>query len=110
MKDTSYILSEINYFPVDGVKTKVYTKYLTGTTDADATTNVAHGVTNTNILHVSVTVQLSGGATYLVYDMQAAAVAANSFYLYYDASDIILGGVGANCQSQAYRIKIEYTS
>ncbi len=95
-------------YPVDSVSTAVLTKYLTGTTDADATTNVAHGVTATNILHVSAII-FHSGVTYFVYDMQMSASLISAFTLAYDATNIILGNVGGNNQSRAYRIKIDYT-
>ena len=45
-----------NNADVNGTKTKVYTKYLTGTLDADSSTSVAHSITDglTKILSVTV--------------------------------------------------------
>ncbi len=94
---------------VDGTPTAVYTKYFTGTTDADATTNVAHGVTAANILHVSAAIfHLS--TAYFVYDFQFSASAPDAFTLSYNATNIVLGNVGTNNRSRAYRIKIDYTT
>ena len=92
----------------DGAVQQVFTKYFTGTTAAGSTTNVAHGVTAANILHCSAII-FHSGTSYFVYDMIGAVSTNDAFDLSYDATNIILGNVGSNNQSRAYRIKIEYT-
>ncbi len=101
---TGYRYCSVN----DGAVQQVFTKYFTGTTDADSTTNVAHGVTAANILHVSAII-FHSGTNYFVYDMQMSVSLNDAFTLVYDATNIILGNVGTNNQSRAYKIKIEYT-
>ncbi len=94
---------------VDGTKTNVYTKYLTGTLDADSETSVAHGVTGIdNILSVSVMLYDDVAAMYRVEEMFAVAAANNSFFARFDATNIVIGTVGANFQGNNYRIKIDY--
>lgn len=91
---------------VDAVKTTVYTKYLTGNLDADGSTNVAHGLTVGNILHVSVICYEDNTSTYTV----ATANAGTAWWsVNYDATNIIIGNVNVLCQGNAYRIKIDYT-
>lgn len=92
---------------INGSPTVVHTKYFTGTLDADSSTDVAHGVTAANILHVGGIA--FNGATYGVLDFTAAEVAASAFRLRYDATNVIFDNVGSNNQGQAYRIKIDYT-
>ena len=93
---------------VDGTATKVYTKYLTGTTDSDSATNVAHGLTYGNILSVFVVIESSDNIYGVsAYKVEASATAA--FAISYNATNIIIADVGSARQGEAYRIKIEYT-
>ena len=47
------VWKEVSMLTIDGTKTKVYTKYFTGTFDAASTKNVAHGITGVdNIMSV----------------------------------------------------------
>jgi hypothetical protein len=41
--------------------------------------------------------------------MYAGASTASAFVVSYDATNVIISGVGSYSQGQAYRIKIEYT-
>ena len=96
------------FFDVDGVKTKVYTKYLTGTTDSDTATVVAHGIASggTKILSVTLAIKDSGANVRFIEMFLAAGnpgVAGN-----WSDSDINITNVGAVFQGQAYYIKIDY--
>jgi len=95
---------------VDGVKTNVYTKYLTGSLDADATTTVAHGVTSalTKIISVTTLVYDDANAKFRVGEFRLAESAAVAYSVMFDATNITFALVGANCQGNAYRIKIDY--
>jgi len=99
-----------NQCDVDGTKTKVYTKYLTGTTDADSETAVAHGVTVSKILHVSVIIYDSGISKYSVAEYRSTSSTTQTFTIRYDATNIVLTSLGSTVQGQAYRIKIDYTA
>lgn len=97
-------------YPVDGTGAEVRTKYLTGTLDADAATNVAHTITGVdNILHVSAAVFDSGLSRYLVSDYERDNVdATTGFRISYDGTNVFISGVGTGQQSQKYRVKIDY--
>jgi len=103
--------AEGGYMQVDvnGVKTNVYTKYLTGNLDADASTSVAHGCTAANILAVSLIAYDDNIPGYYVNEIKMAEAANSTLSVYYDATNIVIAGVGAFFQGNAYRIKIEYT-
>jgi hypothetical protein len=97
---------------VDAVKTNVYTKYLTGNLDADSETSVAHGCTAAKILHVSVIAYQDDVSVYRVNEIFEDASAADEanyrINITYDATNIIMSGVGAKLQGNAYRIRIDY--
>ncbi len=99
-EDTTYSL-------VDAVKTKVFTKYFTGTTDADAATEIAHGIADIDkILHVSASI--FNGSFYEVSDFRGQATSATLFMdILYDGTNVLLQH-GTTLQSQKYRIKIDY--
>ncbi len=98
----SYRLIDVN-----GSSVKVYTKYLTGTTGAGATTNVAHGITGIdNIL--SATCAIFGSSQYVVVEIQLDANANSDYIVGWDATNIIIGEVGTTFRSSKYRIKIDY--
>lgn len=99
-----YILRDI-----DGTPTKVYTKYLTGTLDNDATTVVAHGVAsgNTKILFVGAAFLYKTG-TFRTMEIFEGDVAAEGAHVSFNVDNITIGGVGANLQGNQYRIKIDY--
>lgn len=93
---------------VSGVKTKVYTKYLTGTTDADSLTLIAHGVPDiAKVLTAYVAVRLSGG-NYAVTDYNGGLSTDNFFQFSYDGTNLSIDSVGVNFQGQSYVAKIEY--
>ena len=95
---------------VDGTKTKVYTKYFTGTTDADSSTDVAHGISNalTKILHVSASVFNSGSNKFIHSDYRNGASINDTLSIDHDANSLRLTGLGTNFQSQVYRFKVDY--
>ena len=100
----SYRLTNVN-----GTSVKVYTKYFTGTTDADSETVVAHGVTAAKILLVSVIIYDSGNSKYSVAEYRSSSNTDQTFTIRYDATNIVLTSLGSTVQGQAYRIRIDYT-
>lgn len=96
-------------YDVDGVPTKVYTKYLTGNLDADSSTSVAHGVNAANIKHVSVACYDDNNICYNVVGYRESANTSETFRIRYDNTNIIIDVVGSYLQGNAYRIKIDYT-
>lgn len=104
------------FININGTKTKVYTKFLTGTLDADAGTDVAHGVAGglTNILSVNVACGSDSGggavALYVVGDHLGRANSATvGFEYWYDGTNVTITAVGTHLQGNAYRIRIDYT-
>lgn len=97
-----------NNADVDGTNTLVYTKYFTGTLDADAQTDVAHGIADVDkILHVSVCVW-NDSAAYLVQDFRGGASDVYTFEVSFNATNVVFAAVGATVQGEKYRIKIDY--
>ncbi len=91
---------------------QVFTKYFRGTLDADDTTGVAHGVTYTNILSITVMVEEQGQSRFRFIDLKTGTIPSSTtlgIELYVTASNIIFAGVGSGFQSGDYRIKMEYT-
>ncbi|MCB1174933.1 MAG: hypothetical protein KDK39_15280 [Leptospiraceae bacterium] len=102
-------LGGYRYVLVDGVKTKVYTKYLTGSLPAAATHVIPHGITDhSRILAMQVVVQASVPNSYTVTEYRAAEAPDYTHDVYYDATNIGFQDLGVKKQSQPYRIKIEY--
>lgn len=98
-----------NNMDVDGTKTKVFTKYFTGTTDGDSTTTVAHGITGIdNILSVVVVVFSTNTSNYQAAEVGGAASAVNKFTPRFDGTNVIIDSVGSAMQSQKYRLKLDY--
>jgi len=98
------------YPSINGTPTAVTTKYLTGTLDADASTDVAHGVTAANILHVSAIVA-DGSGDFWVTDVNvdsATAIDSQRFGLTYGTSAIKFRNVGTAFQGQAFIVKIDH--
>jgi len=91
---------------INSVLEMIYTKYFLGTTDADSKTDVAHGVVAANILNVIANIY--DGTLYRVAELYAGISANISFQVYYNATNISMDGVGANVQSKAYKIKMDY--
>ncbi len=97
------------YYDIDGVKTKVYTKYLTGNLGAGVTTNVAHGVVGIDkILDIGLTVYNSTLLAYRIIEIYLAAAASESLAVRYDGTNVRLSSIGTQYRGQKYRIKIDY--
>jgi len=93
---------------IDGSQYKISTKYITGTTDAGATTNVPHGLADaTYILNVDGDIQNSAGY-WGVKEYNRTPVISDGFTLKYDNINIIFDNVGTNFQGQPYKIKIDF--
>lgn len=107
-----YTAGEGGYSTVDvnSVKTKVYTKYLTGTLDADSSTSVAHGVTTglTKILSVTVACYQDNSAVNVGADFALGLSATSSFQFTWDGTNILIDNVGSFVQGNSYRIRIDY--
>lgn len=100
--------SGYNKHSVDGTGTRVYTKYLTGTLDADSETDIAHGVTDHDDI-LSITVLVGDGAdSYRLWDYRAATDTTYTYYVIVKATNITITGVSTACQGEKYRIKIDY--
>lgn len=98
-----YVLRDI-----DGTPTKVYTKYLTGTLVAGTSTSVAHGVTASKILAVSVICYDGDSSYYRASEAHLGADTTAGFSVYYDATNVVIQSVGSRLRGHAYRIKIDY--
>lgn len=97
------------YANLDGSPTKIYTKYFTGTMDGDSSTSVAHGITGVDkILSVAASVFSTNDSTYRFSEIFNSASATIALTGKYDATNVILDGIGSTLQSQKYRIKVEY--
>ena len=116
--DKSEILHELDnyekgkgswvYSEVDGVKTKVYTKYWTGTLDADNRTEITHNVDYDKILFCGYSIGRAAGAFYScgeLYDVHAAALTCEFGY---NATFIIFSTVGVLWQTGKYRIRLDH--
>lgn len=96
-------------WPVDGTGTRIFTKYLTGTLDADSATDVAHGIAGIdNIYHCSILVFDGTVNVYRVYEQFNSGDANKSLTVTLDGTNVIFSGVGAHLQGEKYRIKIDY--
>lgn len=94
---------------VDGTKTKVYTLYLTGTLGAGASTNVAHGLADVDkILSVSVMLFNDSVNKYYGVETHLGASGGNDYLYQVDGTNVAIVTVGANFQSNNYRIKLDY--
>lgn len=101
--------SSFHLIAVDGTPTKVYTLYLTGTLDADASTSVAHGRADVDkILHVSMVLYNDNVSQYYGSEAHKGASAGNDFLITFDGTNVIISAVGANFQGNKYRIKLDY--
>lgn len=93
----------------DGAVQQVFTKYFTGSLDADSTTTVAHGVTYTNILFVSVLVENSSSSIFRASGYGEGTQSILRFDIQIDSTNISFTSVGDTPQSDRYRIKMDYT-
>lgn len=95
---------------VDGTKTKVYTKYLTGTLNSSASENIAHGITTgmTKILSLTMHIYSDDASAYVVQEVRMAASSSVAVSIFYNDTNIVLQNKGSNIVSNNYRIKIDY--
>ena len=97
------------YMDVNGTPTKVYSKIITGTLDADASTNFAHGVGDIDKIYcVSAVIFDNANSVYHSEDYRGPAPDTLSWQLSFNASIIIIDLVGADSQGQKYRVRIDY--
>ncbi len=96
------------FFDVNGVSTKVYTKYLTGNTAGGGSQNIPHGLTDgDDILSVTFAVRTSG--SYKVLDNNSDAETSSSFRILWDDTNVQFNNRGTAMDGvHAYRIKIDY--
>ena len=102
-----------NNCDVNGSKTKVYTKYITGTMDNDTETQVLHGVTAANILHVSTIIFDGNLERYRCQEIGRGSYGANpagSWDVHYDNTTIYLANTLSYLQGQDYKIRVDYTN
>jgi hypothetical protein len=93
---------------VNGVQTKVYTKYITGVLDNDDETIVAHGISGgvTSILNISV---MCGDGTRLLFTENFLNGNADVGYnATVDDTSIYIRNVGSDLRTHGYKIKIDY--
>lgn len=103
--------AEGNGYPsIDGTPTAVFTKYFTGTLDADSSTSVAHGITGIdNILHVAVVISNAQvPESYIVSGFRDAVTDGFTHEVFFDGTNVVIQSVGATIQGEKYRIKIDY--
>ena len=93
---------------INGTKTKVYTKYFTGTLDADDSTLVIHSLVRDNILHVSASVFDDVEAEFVTSENFRGSSVASSWNISYNNTHVVIDVVGTSIQGNAYRIKIDY--
>ncbi len=87
--------------------TRIFTKYISGTTDSDSSTSVPHSITGVdNIL--SVTVALFIDNTYLIADYRLSASALNGFQYWWDGTNVTIDDVESAGQGVKYKIKIDF--
>ena len=80
-------------------------KKLTGTTDADTATSIAHGLTASKILSVSCIV--TAGGSFIPPNFDAIANP-NYYTLFFTSTNIQLSNVQTNVQNVAYKVLITY--
>lgn len=108
-----YKLANMPNPTVNGSIVPVYTKYLTGTLDANATQNIAHGVADglAKILSVNMHVYNDEVSTYSSYSVESIRMGVSgphSFEAGWDATNIKMTNKATNIRSNGYRIKINY--
>ena len=108
----SEILTNIDTLTlVNTTNVRVFRKYLTGTTAANASTSVAHGITSalTKILGVSGAIQNASQSKFYVCEMNRSSSGGNTyFYLTFDATNVNFEAVGSDLQGAPYVICVDY--
>ncbi len=97
-----------NYCDVNGTKTAVYTKYLTGDLDDASTTTISHGVTTGTTKILTASIITYDGSSYSAGGMFNSASSAKSIWLAIGADDIVVTNQGTSVRNRAYKIKIDY--
>ena len=102
---SSYRLISVNGTPV-----KVYTKYFTGTLDADDATQFAHGVASGKTKIYSVTFVAEDGTDgfWQTADMRDVEQGGRKASVRYDDSNIYFINVGSELRGHGYKVKIDY--
>ncbi|KKN32567.1 hypothetical protein LCGC14_0812470 [marine sediment metagenome] len=96
---------------INGTPTTVYTKYFTGTLDADSETLIAHGIATgmTKIISVNGSAYNNSGGYYEAAASWLAVFAGSgSFLIAFDDTNVRVFGVGASVQGYGYKIAIDY--
>jgi hypothetical protein len=112
MQTTAASGDSSNYFKVNGIKTKVYTEYFTGTLDNDDTTLVVHEIADYHkILNCKISLFSSDNNKYYYQEgfMTTGASATNAWSVHSTATNIEIKNVGTRYRGQNYRVKMEYT-
>lgn len=92
---------------IGAVKTKVYFKIFTGVTDADATTVIAHGMTDHHkIIGVYPVIERTASNTFYVPALEDYGVL---WACYWNATNITLGDVRVDYQSSIYWLFMIYS-
>lgn len=94
---------------IDGTLEAVYKAHFKGVSDADSTTNVAHGQSDSNKIVSCWGAMKISGTKYKVYDSNSnESAGGNDYELAYDDTNIIFDAVGSSHQSAQYRATVEY--
>ncbi len=102
------VVTTENIYPVDGNNTVVKTKYLTGTTDSDATTLINHGISDwTKILNVNGFIRQATNA-YVKEVYEGSSTANNAYDIRLKPTTISFESVQSANQGRPYKIKIDY--
>jgi len=97
-----------NFAKIDGILTKVYTKYLTGILDSDSLTLIDHNISDYNkIINCNILVG-NISSTFNVKEMNRGSDSSYKWEVYITSTQIGINDVGSYIQGQKYRIKIEY--
>jgi hypothetical protein len=105
----AFLIAEGITQKVDGVVTKVTTKYLTGTTGAGATTLVPHGIIDAaHILDVSADLYHATDDCWCVEEYKLTPTTSNGYAVLYNDTNIIFDNVGVSFRGQPYKISITY--
>ena len=99
-------LGDYTWKKINGILTKVYTKFFTGTTGGGYTM-VAHGIADIDKI-ISFNAAVKHGAGYYAYGRNDAVCASWAFTLSYTATHLAIGNLGSAFQHQLFTMKVEY--
>lgn len=94
---------------VSGSLEAVYTKYLTGTLDADAATTIEHGISGAVIISAMCSAKV--GPIYYVYDFDNPGASTGSGFIFHFSSSsesFVIGNTNEFLYSEPYRIVFKY--